>query len=144
MHRQKGFTLIELMVVISIIALLSAIVLASLGTSRNKAADTAIKQGLVNLRSSAELFYANNGNSYGATPLGGDCATPPLGSLFDNANIKAIIAGIQKNGVTPICHSSATAWAVSSPLKTNGTLSWCVDSKQTIKQISGNITSTSC
>ena len=147
MLRYKGFTLIELLVVIAIISLLSSIVLASLGTSRAKASDAAIKQGLVNLRSAAELYYSNNGN-YGA---GGGCGSG--GSLFDpaNTNIWDILLQITKdNGPPPLnntCFSTAGAngaWAVSSPLRTNSSLHWCVDSKQSSKQIANPITGPTC
>ena len=146
MLRYKGFTLIELLVVIAIISLLSSIVLASLGTSRAKASDAAIKQGLVNLRSAAELYYSNNGN-YGA---GGGCGSG--GSLFDpaNTNIWNILLQITKdNGPSSVntCLSTVGAngaWAVSSPLRTNSSLHWCVDSKQASRQITSVITSAVC
>ncbi len=40
MFKKEGFTLIELLVVIAIIGILSAVVLTSLNSSRNKAADS--------------------------------------------------------------------------------------------------------
>jgi len=61
---RRGFTLIELLVVIAIIGILSAVVLASLNTARNKGADAAIKSNIDNARAAAELYYDNNSNSY--------------------------------------------------------------------------------
>lgn len=57
---RKGFTLIELLVVIAIVGLLASVVLASLQSARNKAADAKVKETLVQLRSQAELVLSNN------------------------------------------------------------------------------------
>jgi len=57
-----GFTLIELMVVISIIGILSAIVYASFGTSRKIARDDIRKTDLKNLQVAIELYKAQNGH----------------------------------------------------------------------------------
>ncbi len=59
---QKGFTLIELMVVISIIGLLSSIVLASLQTARTKARNSRIVQEVQQLRNQIEL--TRSGDTY--------------------------------------------------------------------------------
>lgn len=56
-----GFTLVELMVVISIIGILSAIVYASFGTSRKIARDDIRKTDLKNLQVAIELYKAQNG-----------------------------------------------------------------------------------
>lgn len=61
---KKGFTLIELLVVIAIIGLLASVVLASLQTARDKAADAKVKETLAQLRSQSELYYSNNSDSW--------------------------------------------------------------------------------
>lgn len=54
-NTQKGFTLIELLVVIAIIGILSAIVLAALGTARDRARTTAAEASISQIRAQAEL-----------------------------------------------------------------------------------------
>lgn len=62
---QNGFTLIELIIVIAIITLLSAIVLTSLSTSRDRSKDTAIIQSVVEYRKLLELEKQDTGSYYG-------------------------------------------------------------------------------
>ena len=115
---RRGFTLIELLVVIAIIGILSAVVLASLNTARNKGADAAIKSNINNARAQAELFYdSQSPNSYT-----GVCTNAATGI----ANMKT---GATNAGGTVTCNDTGgTAWAMSSTLKTSATTYYCVDS----------------
>lgn len=63
-NRSKGFTLIELMVVISIITLLSSVVLASVKTAREKAQITKTVAEMKSLQQALELYR----NQFGVYP----------------------------------------------------------------------------
>lgn len=113
----KGFTLIELVVAITIIGLLSTIILGSLRTSRERGANSAIKQNLNSLRSEVELLYSNAVNpTY-------------TGVCTDATVLKIREAADMVSGSTMVCYSTATTWAASSALKgPEGSYNyWCVD-----------------
>lgn len=67
MKRQKGFTLAELLVVMSIISLLSSVILSSLGSARVKARDGQRVQALAEMKKALALYYYDNGKY--PTPL---------------------------------------------------------------------------
>jgi type IV pilus assembly protein PilA len=119
MKKNGGFTLIELLVVIAIIGILSAVVLASLNTARDKAADANIKSNLAGIRAQAELVYdAAVPNSYD-----GVCPDPNV--------TNAVLAAQSAAGITPAigngCVDDVNEWVAAVQLKTVPTNMWCVD-----------------
>lgn len=64
---EKGFTLVELLVVVSIIAVLASVVISTLGAARAKSRDSVRYSELINLRTAINRYY-NEMGSYPITP----------------------------------------------------------------------------
>lgn len=126
-NKQKGFTLIELLVVIAIIGILSAIVLASLNTARDKASNVAIKANMHGIKNQAEIVYDNNNQDYTTV-----CADPNVISAINESIIRGGDVGAT---VATRCNSTALAWAANILLKIpeNGDPYWCIDSTGSAK-----------
>ncbi len=62
MKKNKGFTLVELLIAIGIIGILTAIALVSLSNARMAAKDAAVRQALNNYRTQIEIEYDGNYN----------------------------------------------------------------------------------
>ena len=66
---KKGFTLIELIVVVAIISLLSSIVISSLNVAKQKSTDTAKIKTLQEFRTALNMYYNDNGTYPGTDEL---------------------------------------------------------------------------
>lgn len=106
----KGFTLIELMVVISIISLFSSIAFASFATVRVKAQEATIKSDLKNIKSQAEISFNNVGDYSTASSA-----------------VSAIIEGINKSGGTAAFYTwDNTHYSVSASLNSDPSKRWSI------------------
>lgn len=64
LKNQKGFTLVELLVVVIILAVLAAIVIPQLRTSSQDAKVSALDSDLSTVRSAVELYYHQHSSAY--------------------------------------------------------------------------------
>ena len=70
MRKNKGFTLIELMIVIAIIAILAAILVPNFMRARASGQLTACKSNERNIGTALEMYATDNGGRYAATLAG--------------------------------------------------------------------------
>lgn len=152
---KRGFTLIELLVVIAVVGLLASIILASLGTSRKKAADAAIKTSLLHARSQVELQYSakgcytNTSVCSGASPavISGVCPASASAGIFGVSNVASQITAAKTASGATISNSCAatvggTKWAIAVVLNTDNSQAWCVDSTAASKLINAPVAGT--
>ena len=148
---KKGFTLLEILIVVAIIGILSAVVLAALNNARNKGGDAGIKANLRNANAQAEIFWntnTTNPNTYTSVCTNGTVGgVLGVGSFVLAAAKDDGLSSYNTNGAPSLpsqsvasCNDSAGAWAAQVPLSTaSGTNQmWCVDSTGKSKQESGD------
>lgn len=111
-NNKKGFTLIELMVVIAIIGILVGIIIVSLNKSTDQAKDAKVRSAMGQLRSVAQIYYNNHEYEFSG--------------LASDSEILAIESEIKKNGGTFEIKAGEEAWAAMTDTPTGRCL--CVDS----------------
>lgn len=98
LDRQKGFTLIELMVVISIIGVLSTIAMTSLNGARAKARDARRKNDLEQISLAMEQYYSDHG-TYQVAGSGYDgCSCGWFNSQDGSHYAKSVGNGLKEAG----------------------------------------------
>ena len=117
MNKQKGFTIIELIVVIAIIAILASIVLVNVTQYINKAKDAAIKSDMSNISVGMGACGAASSGSFS----GCDANTS-----YVQANLKTDITSNQGGTFTPIYKADNSAYCIYAKL--NDGSYWCNDS----------------
>lgn len=118
-HKKEGFTLIEMMVVIAVVAILSAAVLAGLAPSRNKAKDSRIISGVQQARAVVEGLY---------DPFSGGYPVSEPAAAVGYASVEADVVKLNTTGLTYT--ASGGSFAISASLASGG--SYCVDSAGTV------------
>lgn len=81
---QKGFTIVELLIVIVVIAILAAISLVSYNGIQNRANDVAIQTNLRNIGSQIAIFVADNGTLPATSPEMTSLGIKVTGSAYGN------------------------------------------------------------
>jgi len=130
---KKAFTIIELLVVVAIIGILSAVVIFFVSEPGARASDSAVKANLLAIRKQSEIYYITK-NTYGEQGSQNyPCTNSSPKNIFDDVTVQTALSEIRKNigGQRTIsCQVSidGTAWALMvDGLKGEGT-KWCVDS----------------
>lgn len=101
---EKGFTLVELLIVVIILAVLAAIVVPQFGSSTEDAKVSTVKTDLTAIRNAVELYYhQHNGRypgKYGSTTATVDTATDAAGAatalvaqLTQYTDAKGVVSG---------------------------------------------------
>ena len=103
--QQKGFTLVELLVVIGVIGLLSTLAIIALGSARTKARDAKRISDVKDVRNALELYFAD----YGNYPVMAD------GVVFGSASASCLDNSTQ--GWAPTCEDPYLATVQADPGK---------------------------
>lgn len=116
-NKQKGFTLLELLVVISIIGILIAIGSAAFSTAQKKGRDARRRADIKALQDGFEQFYAENDGNYGSP-----CSVMntieyfPAGFPVD----PKLSSDIKDYNVAGGCDSATNSYVVCASLETGG------------------------
>jgi len=120
--KQKGFTLIELMIVVAIIGILAAIAIPTSYYFRQKAFEDTVQQDVRNTGTAEESYYAENQTYISFGPLTGAVGTSNfnvapgfLVKLSQNVTVQGvvqpdgsiIITGTHPGATNPINYSSS-------------------------------------
>ncbi|OGE86144.1 MAG: hypothetical protein A3J48_02270 [Candidatus Doudnabacteria bacterium RIFCSPHIGHO2_02_FULL_46_11] len=107
----KGFTLVEMLIVIVIIAIISGVAITAVGGKRSRARDARRRVDVRTIRTALELYYERNGHypTYSVAGIG-----YPIAEAFNGASpvvIPAYLGSVPKDPGNPLGGNYEYVWA---------------------------------
>jgi len=137
MNKQKGFTIIELIVVIAIIAVLAGIVLVNVTSYINKGKDVSAKGNLTSLVTNGAVYFdtptsatpAGGGGTYSGWITGTGTGAALYTTIYTALTSTNMNYAVTANCDVAACGANSAKWCALVPLKAGATgAKFCVDS----------------
>ncbi len=129
---KKGFTLIEILIVVAIIGILATIVVVSMRQASDRGKSAKIISSVVQVRSIADDLYLQNTDGYkDLCDLSGGFGT--------NADLQIIKADIEEYGGSVTCYSEQYHFCVSTRLVGEEDVYFCIDDSGTNVQAASSL-----
>lgn len=131
-QKKSGFTILELIVVIAVIATLGTVMTIFISGPKNKTADAVVKAQIKEISAQSEAYYIDNNYNYSNM-----CTTDMvIMTALEQISFNSLNFGSSGGD----CQSDPRDWVVWAELKGGGT--WCADSRNfsaaSTKSPSGN------
>lgn len=131
MNYKKGFTLIEILIVVAIIGVLTAGIVANVSNARNKSADGAAKAILAQYKTEVDL-YANGRTSNYANAC-------DVSGVFEPSRLRSLQTELIATTNDRECRANENAYAYgyayAIKYKSNPILGYCIDSTGESKEL---------
>lgn len=129
MNGEKGFTLVELLVVVIIIAILSAIAIPTFLGQRSKAQDSAARSLVRNAATAAESYYSDGATYTGANAAALHAIEPSITFVDQTATIcgAAKATTLASSNMVDVWASSATVIELATTSASNKSFGMKID-----------------